>query len=54
MKLTKLITLAFLVSGMSACTIAADVLTSPKELKTNCKLVDATPIAQIGLKGIGQ
>jgi len=45
----KTVILLFSVFALTACTITQDTLTPPRELRANCDIADATPIAQFGL-----
>lgn len=35
--------------ALTACTIAQDIATPPRELRASCDIADATPIAQFGI-----
>ena len=47
--MTKIAIYLFSAFALTACTIAQDIASPPRELRASCNIEDATPIAQFGI-----
>lgn len=47
--MTKIVLSFFSAFALTACTIAQDIASPPRELRASCNIEDATPIAQFGI-----